>query len=79
MYSEKKLRKEAKEKGYRIEKGFQRYHSMKGAPIIRNVYGERLTGYNVYDDSNILVWDCYDSNTDHRWTLQDVAEFLATV
>ena len=25
---------------------------------------------------NILVWDCYDSNYDHLWTLEDVEEFI---
>ncbi len=25
---------------------------------------------------NILVWDCYDSNYGHFWTLEDVEKFI---
>ena len=77
--SEKKVRRIAKEAGYRVEKGFQHYISLKGCPVITNVYGERLTGYNVYDDQGCLVWDCYDANTDHRWTLEDVTDFITRI
>lgn len=31
-------------------------------------------GYKV--SKGFLVWDCYDSNYDHLWTLEDVEEFI---
>jgi hypothetical protein len=64
--------------GYRIEKGFQRY--MCGGGICRDCNGKAYTGYMVYDYStNMYVWDSYDQYYTHRWSLDDVEEFLKGV
>lgn len=74
---ERKARKKGLEAGYRVSKSFQHYHS---GGIVSNWNGERFTGYNVEDlATGFLVWDCYDSNCDHLWTIDDVEEFLKTV
>ena len=76
LYSEKTLRKKAAAAGYRIEKGFQHYHN--GG--VYRLRGERITGYNVVDDlTGLLVYDCFNQEIDHLWSLSDVQEFLQTV
>lgn len=78
MYSEKTLRRKAKAAGYRIEKGFQHY-TVSGA-IFTNIYGEHFTGYMVYDMARgEYVWDSFDELFTHRWTLEDVEDFLKGV
>lgn len=73
-YSLETIRKKAYKIGYRVNKGFRRYHN---GGLWRDWNGVPRTGYNVVDLSqNILVWDCYDSNYDHLWTLEDVEEFI---
>lgn len=74
---EKKARRKGLEAGYKVSKGFQRYH---GGGICKNCNGKPYTGYNVEDlSTGILVWDCYNSNYDHLWTIDDVENFLKTV
>ena len=77
-YSLNTIRKKALKAGYRVEKGFQHYHYNNS--IHTNWNGERFTGFNVWDlSTNSLVWDCYDSNYDHLWTLDDVDIFIKSV
>lgn len=74
-YSLATIRKKAINAGYRVDKGFQHYHY--NGSVRTNWNGERFTGFNVWDlSTNTLVWDCYDSNYDHLWTLEDVEDFI---
>lgn len=74
---ERKARKKGLEAGYKVSKGFQHYHN---GGIVTNWNGERFTGYDVRDlSTNCSVWDCYDANCDHLWTIEDVEEFLKGV
>lgn len=73
-YSLGTIRRKAYKVGYRVSKGFQRYYS---GGICRDCNGVPYTGYNVEDlSTGILVWDCYNPNYDHLWTLEDVEEFI---
>lgn len=68
------MRRKAYKLNYKISKGFQRYW---GGDIYRNYYGEPFSGYNVIDlRTGHLVYDCYNSNYDHVWKLEDVEDFL---
>ena len=75
-YSLKTIRNKAYEAGYKVSKGFQHY-LYNGEAVVRDCNGEPYTGYIVEDlRTGFLVWDCYDSNYDHLWTLEDVEEFI---
>lgn len=74
MYAEGTIRRKAYEIGYQVEKGFQHW---RGEFVYHNSYGDRFSGYmvkNLY--TGFYEWGCYDSNFDHLWDLDDVAEFL---
>lgn len=74
---ERKARRKGLEAGYKVSKGFQHYHN---GGIVTNWNGERFTGYDVKDlATGFSVWDCYDSNCDHLWTIDDVEKFLKGV
>ncbi len=71
------LRKKASEAGYSIHKGFQHY-MYNGSVVVCN--GERLTGYEVVDNTTgIAEPSCYSNVFDHLWQLEDVEEFLKNV
>lgn len=78
-YSERTLRRKARNAGYCIEKGFQHWLS-KDYPIYTYPFGERETGYNITDlATNTLVYGCHNGNVDHLFSLDDVEEFLTEV
>lgn len=79
MFSEKTLRRRAEKAGYSISKGFQSYLNQEWG-LVRNDKGERVTGYNVIDNSTGLnVLGSYNDLHDHAWQLEDVQEFLQGV
>lgn len=74
-YSLRTIRNKAYEAGYKVSKGFQHY--LYNGAVVRDCNGVAYTGYIVEDlSTGFLVWDCYDSNCDHLWTLEDVEEFI---
>jgi hypothetical protein len=72
-YSESTIRRKAYSIGYQVTKGCQHF----GRNVLYDLNGDRLTGYMVKDlHTGLYEWGCYDSNYDHLWDLDDVAEFL---
>lgn len=75
---ERKARRKAYELGYKVKKGFK--HWMYNGAVFRNMNGEALTGYMVEDlSTGYYVWDSYDNNLDHQWTLENVEDFLKDI
>ena len=71
MRSEKTIYKKARNIGYSVKKG--KVHFMSSA---YPVYSDDV-GYNVIDNqTNSMVWGCYNSVFDHLWSLEDVEGFL---
>ena len=72
-YTEGTIRRKAYNIGYQVQKGFQHF----GRFVYRDSYGDRYTGYMLRDlRTGFYEWGCYDSNFDHLWDLDDVADFL---
>ena len=72
-YTEGTLRRKAYNIGYQVQKDFQHF----GRYVYHDSYGDRYTGYMVRDlRTGFYEWGCYDSNFDHLWDLDDVADFL---
>lgn len=71
MYSERTLRRKAKEIGYRIIKGYTRMNNSTGAIF------DHDTGYSVIDmERNTFVGGTNDTLY-NLWKLEDVEEFLS--
>lgn len=69
MYSEKTLRRKAKEVGYTLEKGLIRVRGLIMYP--------KQTGYSLIDnDLGCYVWGSVDSDFIHLWDIEDVEDFL---
>ena len=69
-YSEKTLRRKAKNIGNRIEKGCLRM------TIGNAVFNPLQIGYSVYNEDGYMVWGSYDNLFIHLWDLQDVEDYL---
>lgn len=68
-YSEKTLRRKAKNIGYRIEKGLQHITCAEGCPV----HWSRTVGYMVMDETTgIYVWGSYDNVFDHQLDLDTI-------
>lgn len=75
LLREKRARRKACELGYKVHKGFQHY--MYNNAVCRDINGNAYVGYMVEDmNTGFYVYDSYDNNYDHRWTLEDVENFL---
>lgn len=72
---ERKVRRKAREAGYRVSKGFQ--HRLYNNSVVRDCNGVAYTGYDVVDlNTGYSVPWCYNQWYDHLWTLEDVEEFI---
>ena len=75
--TERTLRKKANKIGYYLSKGYWRYHDGK---IWRDAFGEKRTGYTIYEFDNYgnqNFVDGYDQGTYNLLTLYQVESFLS--
>lgn len=76
-YSEATLRKKAYFAGYQLRKGFTHY--LQWDTVYTNMWGERFTGYELWDLSTNTAVLGVDANFDYNATLEEVNEFLKDV
>ena len=75
MYTEKTLRKRAKEIGLRIEKGYEKTNEEK--PVVQvDVNGKKVVGYTLYDSEGNYVADSANDEYLNCWKLSDVEMYL---
>lgn len=72
-YCESTLRKRAKRIGFTVEKGYQR-DLQNGWGTVKDLYGKKITGYDLYDSRGFLTDGPYPSSLpyNHRMTLDEI-------
>lgn len=72
-YSISTLRRKATKAGYTLSKGYQRYHCNPDWGFCRDVDGNKIVGYMLYNDSTgFYEWPSYTNLWDYNLSLEDL-------